>query len=161
MVYQTSRSSLITNHCCHCTLNKLNNSINNNNLCGLPNFTIVTDQKPLLPLYDTCKKDPPVRILKHKTKPQGNNFNFIYEPGSPNAADYLSLHKKSTSGQLTTVHTKETELFVNAVVTSNLPDANVRRNRKSNCHRSYNARTIVSNHQRLHIDKGTKSTYVL
>ena len=59
-------------------------------LYGLLNFTIATDHKPLLPLYNTYKKDLPARILKHKIKLQGYSFHLNYEPGASNAADYLS-----------------------------------------------------------------------
>ena len=93
-------------------------------LYGLPEFIIATDHKPLLPLYNTYKKDLPARILKHKIKLQGYNFHLIYEPGASNAADYLSRHVTAGEKKGTSIHQEqETELFVNTIITYNLPEA--------------------------------------
>ena len=90
-------------------------------LYGLPKFTIATDHKPLLPLYNTYKKDPPARVLKNKLRLQGYNYNLIFEPGASNAADYLSRHPPTHSKANSS--TVETELLVDAIVTAHTPDA--------------------------------------
>jgi len=90
-------------------------------LYGLPTFTISTDHKPLIPLYTTYKKDPPVRILKNKLCLQGYNYKMIFEPGESNAADYLSRHPENKSQ--TSEEAVETELFVDNVIANTLPDA--------------------------------------
>lgn len=71
------------------------------------------------------KKDLQARILKHKIKFQGYKFHLIYKPGLPNTADYFSYQMTLTAVQLSTIHTKVTELLINAIITPHLhlPDA--------------------------------------
>ena len=62
-------------------------------LYGLPEFTIITDHKPLVPTYSTFRGEPPPRMLKYNFTIQGYNYTFQYEPGgAANLADYLSRH---------------------------------------------------------------------
>ena len=59
-------------------------------LYGLPEFTIITDHKPLVPLYSTFLKEPPPRILKHKLRIQAYNYIFQYkQEGAANLEDYF------------------------------------------------------------------------
>ena len=91
-------------------------------LYGLPEFTVITDHKPLLPLYSSYRTEPPPRILKHKIKLQGYNFTLQYQPGgAANSADYLSRH---TTKHIPPQYPREmeTEKFINAIIdTRTLP----------------------------------------
>lgn len=40
-------------------------------LYGLSEFTIITDDKPLVPIYSMFSREPPPRILKQKLRIQG------------------------------------------------------------------------------------------
>ena len=61
-------------------------------LYGLKEFTVVTDHKPLLSLYNNHKENMPPRVKHHKVMTQGYCFKVIYEKGSTNPSDYLSRH---------------------------------------------------------------------
>ena len=61
-------------------------------LVGHPNFTIQTDCKPLLPLFNKPTSSPPPRIERFIMKMQNFNYTMIYSPGKENIADYLSRH---------------------------------------------------------------------
>jgi hypothetical protein len=58
-------------------------------LSGDPDFTIITDHKPLLGLYKPGSRPPP-RIERWALRIQHLNFRLCYEPGSKNAADVFS-----------------------------------------------------------------------
>jgi hypothetical protein len=90
-------------------------------LYGLPEFTVITDHKPLLPQYNNFKANMPPRILKHKLYLQGYKFHLEHEPGISNPADYLSRHP----AELTTQEERkiETEKQINAIVRDNIPAA--------------------------------------
>ena len=61
-------------------------------LYGLKDFTVVTDHKPLVTLYNGAKENMPPRVKHHKIMSQGYNFKVIYEKGCDNPGDYLSRH---------------------------------------------------------------------
>jgi hypothetical protein len=62
-------------------------------LCGLPEFMrVITDNKPLLPLYNSYRADMPPRIHMHKLNLQGYTFNLKHKPGKDNPTDYMSRH---------------------------------------------------------------------
>ena len=94
-------------------------------LYGLPHYTVNTDHKPLVPIYNSYRADIPLRIQKHKLNLQGYNFTLIYEPGKDNPTDYTSRHP------LPATNTRPQELkdvnkldfYVNAVVRDDLPTA--------------------------------------
>ena len=94
-------------------------------LYGLPHYTVSTDHKPLVPIYNSYRADIPLRIQKHKLNLQGYNFTLIYEPGKDNPTDYTSRHP------LPATNTRPKELkdvnkldfHVNAVVRDDLPTA--------------------------------------
>ena len=46
-------------------------------LYGLPRYTVSTDHKPLVPIYNSYRADIPLRIQKHKLNLQGFNFTLI------------------------------------------------------------------------------------
>ena len=55
---------------------------------------------------------------------QGYNYRLIHEPGASNPIDYMSRHPQRAKPHLRNEESaKGTELFINAVVQSRLPDA--------------------------------------
>ena len=93
-------------------------------LYGLSHYEISTDHKPLVPLYNSYKNEMPPRVMKHKMNMQGYSYTVIHEPGESNPSDYLSRHPQRTLVPAwTNKIVDETELFINAVVNANLPDA--------------------------------------
>merc|ERR1712215_467985 len=55
-------------------------------------FEVVTDHKPLVPLYNSSGRPLPVRVDRHKSKLLGFDFTVIYEPGLQNPCDFTSRH---------------------------------------------------------------------
>ena len=96
-------------------------------LYGIP-FTVITDHKPLPPLYNSYKKTGPVRVERHRVRLQGFDFSVKYEPGRYNPCDYNSRHplplpnyeedEKEEFGV-----EEGTELYINAIIAEDLPDA--------------------------------------
>ena len=73
-------------------------------LYGLTDFTVITDHKPLLALYNSYRADMPPRIHRHKLNLQGYNFKLKHEAGKGNPTVYMSRY---TSGTPTTTEQKE------------------------------------------------------
>ena len=42
-------------------------------------FTVVTDHKPIVPMFNSHSKSMPVRVAKHKSKLRAFDFEVIYE----------------------------------------------------------------------------------
>ena len=66
------------------------------------NFTIVTDHRPLVSLFNTPTKPGPFRVERLRLKLQGFVYTVIYKSGKWNPSDYLSRHP-----QLITASSKE------------------------------------------------------
>lgn len=64
-------------------------------------FTVVTDHKPLLPLFNNPASKPPTRIERWIVGLQGYRFTLEYQPGATNPADYPSRHPSVDSGETT------------------------------------------------------------
>ena len=92
-------------------------------LYGLPHYTAVTDHKPLLPLYSTSKVEMPARILRHKLKIQGYNFDLKHVPGKDNPTDCISRSPIGNALNSTAVGATPLQLAVNAVIRTDLPNA--------------------------------------
>ena len=60
-------------------------------LYGAP-FTLITDHKPLVPIFNNPKAKPPARLERWNLRLQPYNFTVRYEPGKMNPADYISRH---------------------------------------------------------------------
>ena len=100
------------------------NRKNRIHLCGLPQYVISTDHKPLLPLYNSYRNELPPRVMKHKMNLHGYSYKLIHEPGESNPTDYMSRHPQcSTIPDWVNQGVKDTEWFINAVVDASLPDA--------------------------------------
>ena len=58
---------------------------------GAP-FTLITDHKPLVHIFNNPKTKPPARLERWNLRLQPYNFTVRYEPGKTNPADYISRH---------------------------------------------------------------------
>jgi transposase InsO family protein len=61
-------------------------------LLGAKHFELVTDHKPLLPMFNKPKAKLPPRIERMVMKMQNLDFTAVYTPGKTNMTDYLSRH---------------------------------------------------------------------
>ena len=95
-------------------------------LYGLTDFTVITDHKPLLALYNSYHANMLPRIHRHKLNLQGYNLKLKHEAGKDHPTDYMSRH---TSGMLTTTEQKEhkeaelVNTHVNVIIRDDLPAA--------------------------------------
>ena len=55
-------------------------------------FTVITDHKPLVKLFNNPRSKLPARIERWVLRCQLYDFNVKFEPGRDNPADYLSRH---------------------------------------------------------------------
>ena len=69
-------------------------------LLGAPRFSIVTAQKPLIPLFNKVKAKVPPRIEKWIMEMQDVDYELVYEPGKDEAdpLDHLSIHPLLETG---------------------------------------------------------------
>ena len=88
---------------------------------------IVTDHKPLIPLYNAASRPKNLRVDRHRTKLLPFNYTLIHEPGESSPCDYGSRHP--TSHHITREEETEwcieddSDIFVNRVISDNLPHA--------------------------------------
>ena len=88
---------------------------------------IVTDHKPLIPLYNSATRPKNLRVDRHRTKLLPFTYKLIHEPGESSPCDYGSRHP--TSHQITIVEENvwciedDLHVFVNRVISDNLPHA--------------------------------------
>ena len=82
-------------------------------------FEVVGDHKPLLSMYNTGRTGP-MRAERHKLQLQGYTFQYIWEPGNTNPADYHSRHPDS---QDNTILDNDDELCVYSIVTEGMPQS--------------------------------------
>ena len=54
--------------------------------------TVVTDYKPLVPVFNNPRSKPPMRLEKWLLHAQQFDFKLICSPGKDNITDYLSRH---------------------------------------------------------------------
>ena len=67
-------------------------------LLGAPKFQLVTDHKPLLPLFNNPTAKLPPRIERLALKMQNLDFQMIHIPGKTNMTDYMSRHPLPETG---------------------------------------------------------------
>ena len=58
---------------------------------------VVTDHKPLIPIYNEQAKPKQLRVNNHKTKLLLFNYNMICQPGKLTTCDYCSRHPPKKS----------------------------------------------------------------
>ena len=89
---------------------------------------VVTDHKPLLPLYNSPSTPKQPRVDRHRTKLFAFDHTVIYEPEKDTPRDYGSRHPLDQK-QFTEEEVEDwcieadTEVFVNCVVEETLPQA--------------------------------------
>ena len=80
-------------------------------------FTVITDHKPLVPLFNNPYSKPPARIERWLLHLQQYDYTVVYEPGASNPADYLSRHPSAG----TSVTMPNAEEHINYVVDNAVP----------------------------------------
>ena len=90
-------------------------------LSGDPDFTIITDHKPLLGLYKPGSRPPP-RIERWALRIQHLNFRLRYEPGPKNAADVFSRQPTPPRAHVNPSEHADTRM-INAITAASLPRA--------------------------------------
>ena len=90
-------------------------------LSGDPDFTIITDHKPLLGLYKPGSRPPP-RIERWALRIQHLNFRLRYEPGPKNAADVFSRQPTPPRAHVNPSEHADTRM-INVITTASLPRA--------------------------------------
>ena len=85
-------------------------------------FTVLTDHKPLVSIFNKPGSNPPARIANWIFKLQNYDYTVIYRPGENNPADYLSRH---TNEQTPSDHvvSSSAECYVHFIATHAVPKA--------------------------------------
>lgn len=92
----------------------------NTYLYGSPEFTVITDHKPLEKIW--TKPKPTLRIERWGLRLQPYKFKIVYKPGEENTADYLSRHPRE--GSVSSGHEeKVAEYYVNFICETSVPRA--------------------------------------
>ena len=60
--------------------------------------TVVTDHKPLVPLFNNTKSKPQLRLERFALRLEAYQVKVAYKPGASNPADYPSRHPVPCSG---------------------------------------------------------------
>ena len=86
-------------------------------------FTVVTDHKPLVSLYNNPRRPGPFRVERMRLKLQGFSFCVIYQSGKLNPTDYTSRQPQPfvNSTKEEKKISEELEAHVNWIVIGNVP----------------------------------------
>ena len=85
-------------------------------------FVVVTDHKPLVPLFNNPRKLGPARIERIRLRLQGFNFTVIYRPGENNPTDYISRHPLRCD-ETSSKETRRQEGYLNMMIEERVPEA--------------------------------------
>ena len=85
-------------------------------------FTVITDHKPLLGIFNKKSSKSPIRIERWVLFLQSYDFTVVYRPGETNPNDYASRHPLKCASEDIIQSTKP-EAKVNLIVTECMPDA--------------------------------------
>jgi len=80
-------------------------------------FTIITDHKPLIPIFMNPRVQPSARVERWMLKLQAFNFALQFEPGKTNPADFMSRCPVALPARETNTE------YINFVINSHLPKA--------------------------------------
>ena len=81
-------------------------------------FTVVTDHKPLVPIFRNPHVTPSARVEGWLLRLQSYNFTVEYSPGKTNPSDFMSRNPVSTPQ-----HNTQAEAYINFVISSRTPMA--------------------------------------
>jgi hypothetical protein len=106
-------------------------------------FTVFTDHKALVPLFQNPKSKPKARIERWALRLQPYEFNIEYRTGQDNPADYLSRHTPDKTSRATS----DRRLHQLRSSDSNTESDDSRRNRRKHRERSNTPSSPKCNHQ--------------
>ena len=94
-------------------------------------FEVVTDDEPLVPLYNNPSRPAPVRVERHRSKLRQFDFKLVYEPGTTSPCDFGSRHPPPVRRYMALEREElgieeeeeDGEIWINRVVEDNVPDA--------------------------------------
>ena len=88
---------------------------------------VVTDHKPLIPLYNNPTRPRNLRVDRHRTKLLPYRYTVIYEAGESSPCDYGSRHPPDHSPTKQDEEDwsieDDTDIHVNRIITDSLPHA--------------------------------------
>ncbi len=85
-------------------------------VCG-KDFKVITDHKPLVPLFNNPYSKPTARIERWLLKLQQYQFAVEYRPGKNNPSDFMSRHPQNVSDSIE----QATEEHINLITTHAVP----------------------------------------
>ena len=88
---------------------------------GAPQFSVITDHKPLLHVWD--KPKPPLRLERWGLRLQPYKLCIKFRPGRDNPADYMSRHPRRTTSRADEHSQKLAEQYVCFVAQTSTPSA--------------------------------------
>lgn len=92
-------------------------------LYGGPDFEIITDHKPLVPMFHNPRSQLPPRLLRWRLKMQQYNFTVRYNPGKENPADFMPRHPPATCSSHNLRSQAFTEAYVDFIASNAVPKA--------------------------------------
>ena len=88
---------------------------------------VVTDHKPLIPLYNTATRPKNLRVDRHRTKLLPYSYTVTHEPGESSPCDFGSRHppalRPTKQEEADWCIEDDTDIFVNRIISDNLPHA--------------------------------------
>ncbi|XP_073520082.1 uncharacterized protein [Phyllobates terribilis] len=86
-------------------------------------FTVISDHKPLIPLFNKHSSKPPPRLERWLLRLQNYQFRLRYEAGAGNPADYFSRHPTPQTTKDDIPATILAEEHINFIVAHSVPKA--------------------------------------
>jgi hypothetical protein len=80
-------------------------------------FTVITDHKPLIPIFSNPKVQPSARVERWMLRLQAFSFDLQYESGRTNPADFMSRCPVASQSDVSNME------YINFVIHSHLPKA--------------------------------------
>jgi hypothetical protein len=88
-------------------------------LCG-SNFKVITDHKPLVPLFNNPYSKPTTRIERWLLKLQQYKYVIEYQPGKNNPSDFMSRHPLNMTDNIEQATEEHINLIMNHAVPKNV-----------------------------------------
>ena len=91
------------------------------------NVEVVTDHKPLIPIYSANGRPRQLRVDRHRTKLLPYDFSVTFEPGKESPCDYGSRHPPSVELNKDLIEEwgveLDTDILVNRIISDSLAAA--------------------------------------